>query len=70
MQILLEKPLQERRRMPLHPLCCDRITITSTEAKQGNRRSKATNTTEEARQSRDSAEVNGISATSTTEEAT
>ena len=48
----------------------DRTTITSTKANQGIHHSKITNTTEEARQSGDSSEVNGSIATITTEETT
>jgi hypothetical protein len=55
--------------MPFHPFGCCRATITFTEAKEGNHRSKATNTTKEARQRRDLSEVGSI-ATITTEGAT
>ena len=58
---------------PFEQKCGDRTTITSTKANQGNHRSKAikaSNTTEEVRQSRDPSEVNGSIATITTEETT
>ena len=69
MQILLERPVQERRQMPLYSRGRGRTANTSAKANQGSHRSKTTITTEEARQSGDPSEVIGSSTTITTEEA-